>query len=85
MLSKHRCISSSRLPQTTKQVLRRYPAHVAGLVKVGCWSGGVAFGFSSVAFDEDAGDDEEKDGAQGAGKGDEDDKAESQMATLMGD
>ena len=73
VLSKHGCVSSSCLANATKQVLRWYPAHVARLVKVRCWCRAVAFGFSSVALDENASKNEEEDGTQGAGKGDEND------------
>ena len=77
VLSKHRWISSSRLSQTAEQMLRRYPAHITGLIEICSWCRGVTFGFSSIAFDEDTSDDEEEYGAKGAGEGDEDDEAES--------
>ena len=56
-------------------------AHVARFVEVGRGRGAVALVLAAIAFDEDARDDDEEDGAKSAGKGDQDYEANGHVST----
>ena len=77
MLSEHRSLST--LAQAAKQVFWRYSTYVACFVEIpgGRWS--IALVLTPVALDENTGYNNQEYGAKSAGKGNEDDKADSHI------
>jgi len=67
--------------QPPKQVLGWDAPHVARFVEICRGRGAVALVLAAVTLNEDAGDDDKKDGAEGAGEGDQDHEADGHVPT----
>lgn len=71
------------LRQRPEQALRRHAAEVSLLVGTELLDRGVAFPATTVAFDEDAGYDDEEDEGEGDGESDEDDEAAGETSACL--
>lgn len=64
-------------------MFRRYPTHIAGLIKVSGRGRGIALVLASVTLDENARDDKQEDGTESASEGDEYNETNGHVATCF--